>query len=860
MIESNSETPREAQARLLWSNLTSAQVNSSFPFSRRGSSNWIDEAEATFLGGAIFAMQTGKKAYLQKPDELCKWLNSTDKKNLFYRYHISSESWTTPSSTNYAASRLAELAVYANLSHQWKPLLQEVTSTFIRRYVSGTNRVYQSVGYDGSVANAAAGAHETSASVIALTLSAYTLGNDTIRDTAYQLIMNYPLGAVKLPYHQVNQDGSPRIAYCKEDESFGLYVLAMETYYYYFPELEIKNRIKEVVEAGYHYMWNSGEGRWNYRTDADTGATVWSIGVHGFGFTDEAFLQAYLIWKNETWLDRMKFDMETMILRGAIIYNGLIAHDTKGQDNANEHWNVAARRTLALLYSLNQTGFYKNSTYLTQANALFANATRAHERSKGWQIMVRPSDYSDCAPKNTQVQFSKWLQFVNNTDAALNTLADLYRYFGSPTLGNVQGPVPLTWVVDDDGQSDFQTIQEAVDYARIGDTVQVRNGHYYEKLLIQKPLVLVGEDPESTVIDADSIGEVVEVRASSVNISLFTIRKSGVGKPGVYLNGVERCNIVKNNILENDLGIYVDSSSSNKIAGNDITFCVKGLILNSSKYNIFHGNRIANSLEVGFSLENGSSYNRICHNNFVENEEQLNVSNSSDNAFDNSYPSGGNFWSDYGSIDMYCGAEQNEDGGDGIGDTPYLLGSEIKDRYPFMDYWYSAEVTVVNVTMSESPSLQVLTIGRGLTIKIDVAIVNRRSYRTACNLTVYAGATEVETSLLELKPREAMNLTVPMNTTEFEYGNYTMWISTRLSTDELEIIENTVNGGCVFLTILGDIDGSRTVDIYDMVLLCSYYGIDVNDPKYTYIYDFDNTAEIDIFDLVLAAINYGKTW
>lgn len=860
LMESNFETPREAQARLLWANLTVAQVNSSFPFSRRGSSSWTDEAEATFLGGAILAMQTGKKSYLQKPDELCEWLNSTDRKNLFYRYRISSESWITPSATTYAATRLAELAVYANLSHQWKPLLEKATSIFISRYVSGNNRVYTYVGYDGSVANAAVGAHETSASVVALTLSAYILENDTIRDMAYQLIMNYPLGAVNLPYHQVNQDGSPRLSYCKEDESFGLYVLSMEVYYYYFPNLEIKNRIKEVVEAGYRYMWNSVEGRWNYRTDADTGATVSSIAVHGFGFTDEAFLQAYLIWKNETWLDRMKSDMDTMILREAIIYNGIIAHDTKGQDNANEHWNVAARRTLTLLYSLNQTGFYKNSTYLIQANTLFANATRAHERGKGWQMMVRPSDYSDYAPQNTQVQFSKWLQFVNNTEVTLNTLKDLYMYFGSPTLGNVQGSVPLTWVVDDDGPGDFQTIQEAIDYARIGDTVQVRNGHYYEKLIVRKPLVLVGEDVATTVIDANSTGAVIEIKASNVNISFFTIRNSGVGTPAIYLNNVHSCNILASNILDSDLGIYVNSSSNNRITGSNITFCRAGTLLNSSKYNVFHGNRIANNLEVGASLENGSSDNRFCHNNFVDNEAQIQITNSTGNSFDRGYPSGGNFWSDYRSVDMYCGVAQNTDGSDGIGDTPYGVAPPIEDRFPFTSYWRSPKVTVSNISMIGSAPLQMLTLGRGMTCKVDVTIVNRRPYTTACNLTVYARSTEVEALLLELKPEETRHLTMQMNTKEYEFGNYTLWVSTRIATDEGNLIEDTTHGGSLLVTIIGDVDGSHTVDIYDIVLLSTYYGTNVNDPGYIYSYDLDNTTEINIFDLVLAASNYGETW
>ena len=45
------------------------------------------------------------------------------------------------------------------------------------------------------------------------------------------------------------------------------------------------------------------------------------------------------------------------------------------------------------------------------------------------------------------------------------------------------------------------------------------------------------------------------------------------------------------------------------------------------------------------------------------------------NHWDNGYPSGGNYWSDYTGVD-----------GDGIGDTPYIiLGGDNQDWYPFMN-------------------------------------------------------------------------------------------------------------------------------------------------------------------------------
>jgi len=53
-------------------------------------------------------------------------------------------------------------------------------------------------------------------------------------------------------------------------------------------------------------------------------------------------------------------------------------------------------------------------------------------------------------------------------------------------------------------------------------------------------------------------------------------------------------------------------------------------------------------------------------------------------AWDNGYPSGGNYWSDYAGIDLYHGPDQYLPGCDGIGDTP-----KDGDHYPFvnLDGW-----------------------------------------------------------------------------------------------------------------------------------------------------------------------------
>ena len=87
--------------------------------------------------------------------------------------------------------------------------------------------------------------------------------------------------------------------------------------------------------------------------------------------------------------------------------------------------------------------------------------------------------------------------------------------------------------VDDDGNADFTQIQDAIDYASEGDTIFVYNGTYYEMILIDKSINLMGEDKTSTIIDGQQNEflreDVVEIKADGVNLSGFTFINSSRG-------------------------------------------------------------------------------------------------------------------------------------------------------------------------------------------------------------------------------------------------------------------------------------------------------------------------------------------
>ena len=170
-------------------------------------------------------------------------------------------------------------------------------------------------------------------------------------------------------------------------------------------------------------------------------------------------------------------------------------------------------------------------------------------------------------------------------------------------------------------------------------------------------------------------------------------------------------NSISGNTISNNIGgIWLGYSTYNDISGNAIDRSFDGVALDrSSSYNRIRGNNITNSGDYGIEIGIGSGYTNISgnnisgggmggiwldgtlplnittyHNNFSDNNPQVFAQEDMGNIWDNGYPSGGNYWSDYVGADLCSGLNQNETGSDGIGDTPYVIDGSNWDRYPLI--------------------------------------------------------------------------------------------------------------------------------------------------------------------------------
>ena len=158
-------------------------------------------------------------------------------------------------------------------------------------------------------------------------------------------------------------------------------------------------------------------------------------------------------------------------------------------------------------------------------------------------------------------------------------------------------------------------------------------------------------------------------------------------------------NIISNNSIEynkND-GIHFQHTglgwhSNNSIFSNYIFSNNRGIYMIMSANNQILYNKIISNDAYGIQLERcmgGGEHNIIYHNTLCDNkgdEGQVCEWGNPLNFWNNSYPSGGNFWNDYKGIDSYHGPNQDIPGSDGIGDTPYdIPEGNNQDNYPLME-------------------------------------------------------------------------------------------------------------------------------------------------------------------------------
>lgn len=222
----------------------------------------------------------------------------------------------------------------------------------------------------------------------------------------------------------------------------------------------------------------------------------------------------------------------------------------------------------------------------------------------------------------------------------------------------------------------------------------------YDFIIVQRDNIII-DGANHSVMGTDELGSVGIDLTSRTNVTVTNLKIEGFEK-GINVDLGFKNYIIGNEFKYNYYGIWIHSSNNNEITENKLTNNEMGgisirLSLNNlisqneltshSNYTIYVSgssstNIISNYIadnNLGIFLYNSSS-NNIYHNRFANNRKDASTLDCT-NVWDNGYPSGGNYWSDY--EQKYSNAQ--ELGNSGIWDTPYVLDDYNKDNYPLIN-------------------------------------------------------------------------------------------------------------------------------------------------------------------------------
>ena len=151
-------------------------------------------------------------------------------------------------------------------------------------------------------------------------------------------------------------------------------------------------------------------------------------------------------------------------------------------------------------------------------------------------------------------------------------------------------------------------------------------------------------------------------------------------------------------------------------------------------------------------------------------------------------------------------------------------------------------------------------IGGGYSTNVSVSVANRGSFSEDFSVILHANGTAINEAFTTLASGESSVIRFVWNTTGWSKGFYQLDASVPPVPDETNIMDNSYVDDYVFLTIAGDTNGDKDVDIFDAVAIARAYGSHIGDLQYDPICDLNDDGAVDIYDVVIATTKYGQYW
>jgi hypothetical protein len=92
------------------------------------------------------------------------------------------------------------------------------------------------------------------------------------------------------------------------------------------------------------------------------------------------------------------------------------------------------------------------------------------------------------------------------------------------------------------------------------------------------------------------------------------------------------------------------------------------------------------------------------------------------------------------------------------------------------------------------------------------------------------------------------------------YGNYTVTGVVETVSGETDTGDNRLNDVYIFVTLPGDINGDKKVDILDAIKLANAFGSKSGDPRWNPNADINCDNKVNILDCIVLANYFGQSW
>jgi parallel beta-helix repeat protein len=187
----------------------------------------------------------------------------------------------------------------------------------------------------------------------------------------------------------------------------------------------------------------------------------------------------------------------------------------------------------------------------------------------------------------------------------------------------------------------YTTIQEAINDSETkdGHVIFAEEGTYYEHVTISKAISLVGEKRDTTVIDGNGTGTVIQITVNNVSVNNFTIRNAGKAWSGsgyspssISVNNVRNVNVTDNILADAAVCAWFYSSLHVNISGNKVlNATTAGIIGYASSDITIHQNLVDNCGLMGIHLDGNSANCNITNNTVMNTMEGIEIEKSAGN-------------------------------------------------------------------------------------------------------------------------------------------------------------------------------------------------------------------------------------